>query len=134
MRTKWSNEMNSKYDRRSGCYAIFISDRLVYIGKSINMKRRLQEHIYYIKHPEKYNSINEGSNKYKVLNEAYNRGFEIRFDVIYYGNDIDIKEVQLINNYLPPLNYYLSPEQRNDIALSITLNEILTLPTTQMDL
>ena len=33
--------MNSKYDRRSGCYAIFISDRLVYIGEKYKYETQI---------------------------------------------------------------------------------------------
>lgn len=130
-RTQWSKEMEDKYNH-SGCYAIYINKHLVYIGKSVNMKHRLVQHMGYIKTPKNCSS-RSGRHKYHILREAYDTGCLISFDVIYYGEDIDAVEEKLIKQYLPPLNYAVSKNVKNNVALKISLNEILNQPKVEIE-
>lgn len=118
-----------------GCYAIYIDDLLVYIGKSRNMLERLAQHIECIEQDT------NKSNKYRVLHEAHQSGHKIRFDVLFYCKkhyqdsiDAEIGKVEgeLIRQYRPPLNYQI-PEFSNwrkftvnRKAKEITLSEILS--------
>lgn len=117
-----------------GCYAIYIDDLLVYIGKSRNMLERLAQHIECIEQDA------NKSNKYRVLHEAHQSGHRIRFDVLFYCNkkyqdsiDAEIGKIEgeLIRHYKPILNYQI-PEFSNyhkftvnRKAKTVTLAEIL---------
>lgn len=122
-----------KYNH-AGIYSISIGDKLVYIGKSENMMKRIIEHIIEIKRdtPREY--------KYKILKQATNHNQKIKFDVLYYSinqdhynieNDIGKKEGEFIRKFLPPLNYQIPREDNykkftiNKKATTVTLEEIL---------
>ena len=93
-----------KYEH-AGIYCIKIDDKIVYIGKSANMLRRIAEH---------YVGIKTGSEKkYRILAEARRRGHPITFDVLYYAKskgipnqlaEIGEKEGEYIRHYMPILN------------------------------
>ena len=93
-----------KYEH-AGIYCIKIDDKIVYIGKSANMLRRIAEH---------YVGIKTGSEKkYRILAEARRRGHPITFDVLYYAKskgianrlaEIGEKEGEYIRRYMPMLN------------------------------
>ena len=94
----------AKYEH-SGIYCIKIDQKIVYIGKSTNMLRRVAQHYVGIK--------TESEKKYQVLAEARRRGHNINFDVLYYaksGNyvkqlvEIGEKEGEYIRQYQPVLN------------------------------
>lgn len=94
----------AKYEH-SGIYCIKIDQKIVYIGKSTNMLRRVAQHYVGIK--------TESEKKYQVLAEARRRGHNINFDVLYYdksGNyvkrivEIGEKEGEYIRQYTPALN------------------------------
>lgn len=101
-----SNTIVRKYDY-PGIYSISIGDQIVYIGKSVNMLKRLSYHIYGIKTDKK-------KNLYKVLREAQSAGQTIKFDVVekfnewFDSNSLDwtlgTKEGQAIREYRPVLN------------------------------
>lgn len=129
-----------KYDNRAGCYCIYIDDKLVYIGKSMNIFERIAAHIYNMDNNKR------DEHKYHILNEARTNGNKISFDVIYYANktdvdearkDISINEEILIQKYLPPLNYLVKSDSENPVhnedALTITLNEILMLDSVKIE-
>lgn len=117
----------------AGLYSISVGDKLVYIGKSTDLKKRLGSHLL--------NILDDGedkdSNKYKVLREANKRGLPISFDLIYkaesenYEDEIGIMEGALIREYLPPLNYQIPREDNyrrftvQKTAKTITLEEIV---------
>ena len=122
-----------KYNH-AGIYSISIGNKLVYIGKSENMMKRIIEHIIEIKRdtPREY--------KYKILKQAISHNLKIEFDVLYYSsnqdhysieNDIGKKEGEYIRKFLPPLNYQIPREDNykkftiNKTAATITLKEIL---------
>lgn len=99
-----------KYDC-AGVYSISIQGKLAYIGKSRNMLCRLAQHIFYSNNP-----FFTKSHKYKIFYLAQFMGYDISFDVIYstsgteqqqIDDDIGQKEAEMINNYLPPLNYQI---------------------------
>lgn len=88
-----------KYDK-PGIYAIWIEGELVYIGCSQNMMRRLAGHL---------DGMNTNkSHKYKVMNEARQRGYKVWFDVLEeLPDDIETlkqREAYFIRLYLPALN------------------------------
>lgn len=102
-------EIVKKYDA-AGIYAVYIEDKLVYIGKSRNMLCRLAQHIFYT------NNLNwTKSHKYKIFALAHLMGYNVRFDVLYYSStlgeesddEIGYKEGEYIRQYLPPLNYQI---------------------------
>ena len=130
---EWLREQEGVEDKyhHPGIYSISIEDKLVYIGKSRNMLRRLAEHLYeicdnrYIK-----------CNKYKVLRKAYFQGLNVNFDVINVLQEQDdyylsVLEALEINRQHPPLNYQIPKPQNpksytiNKKASYITLEEII---------
>lgn len=112
----------------AGIYGIYIEDKLVYIGKSKFMLRRICEHMSQIS-----SKNSKKSNKYQVLDEAMERGLKVRFDVIEYVSDDEERGKQegvYIREYAPTLNYQIPREEnwkryyKNPIALTITLEEL----------
>ncbi len=131
---KSKKETVIKYNH-PGIYSVSIGDRLVYIGKSRDMLCRLAQHIFYTN-----NLQQTKTHKYRIFALARLMGYEVRFDVMYIAtgkkeNEIDKeigeKEAELINRYLPPLNYQIPKMLNyksfsvNKKANSITLMEIL---------
>ena len=61
----------------AGIYCIKIDNKIVYIGKSANMLRRIAQH---------YVGIQTGAEKkYRIMAEARRKGHNIGFDVLYYA-------------------------------------------------
>lgn len=136
-----TEEYIDKYNRM-GCYSISIAGKLVYIGKSKNMKRRIQEHIRIMKNPNTYAShYKNGFHKYFLFNEALSRNLQIQFDTLCYCNnedDLNKSEAALINKYLPPLNYLIpglngEEPSRNEKEEEITLDDILALDSIKLE-
>ena len=99
-----------KYEH-AGIYSISIDDKLVYIGKSHNMLKRLAQHMVGIKL--------ETEKKYMILAEKKRGGCSINFDVMYYAqcedyNSIDEeigrREGELIRQFMPSLNTQIPNE------------------------
>lgn len=120
-------DKREKY-RAAGIYKIMIEDKLVYIGKSNYMLRRVCEHMLMID-----STWEKKSNKYKVLEQAVKKGLKISFDVICYEEDEDKRgwrEGCYIREYAPDLNYQIPREDnwrryyKNPLAAEITLEEI----------
>ena len=99
------NGLSPKYEH-PGIYCIKLNERVVYIGKSVNMLERIAAH---------YVGIISGSErKYRILWEARQRlNCQIQFDVLYYAQEtsrediieeIGEKEGELIRQYRPLLN------------------------------
>lgn len=125
------NGLSEKYEY-PGIYSISLEDTIVYIGKSENMLERVAQH---------YVGIQTGSErKYRVLAEAQNAGYSVRFDVVYYAQEdgyyaieeeIGRKEGEYIRRYMPPLNYQIPKEEDwrkftvNKRAQTITFQDIL---------
>ena len=103
---KWLKRkgLAQKYEH-PGIYCIKIDRQIVYIGKSLNMLKRISEH---------YVGIKTGRElKYQVMAKAQKTGHEINFDVLYYATqtlpsaieqEIGEKEGELIRKQRPPLN------------------------------
>jgi len=125
-----------KYDC-AGIYSISIGGKLVYIGKSNDVKTRIAFHIMNLTDQ----SIRDShSHKYDVIREAVGRKIIVEFDLLYKAKEIDkekiqeeigIKEGELIRKYMPPLNYQI-PKEKNykrytvqKTAKTITLDEIM---------
>lgn len=121
--------------QRPGLYSIHIEDKLVYIGKSRNILKRLASHMAETEYSK--------SHKYQILRQARNRGLKIQFNPIYYSyatgeqeidDDIGFKEAEAIWRQLPPLNYQLPLLDNyhrfevNKRAHTIQLAEILNEP------
>ena len=93
-----------KYEH-AGIYCIKIDDKIVYIGKSANMLRRISQH---------YAGIKQGTEKkYRIISEVERKGHPITFDVLYYAKsrryadklaEIGEKEGEYIRRYTPILN------------------------------
>ena len=93
-----------KYEH-AGIYCIKIDDKIVYIGKSGNMLRRIAQH---------YAGIQMGTEKkYRILSEARRKGHKLGFDVLYYAKskqymdklaEIGEKEGEYLRQYHPILN------------------------------
>ena len=94
----------AKYEH-AGIYCIKIDGKIVYIGKSANMLRRIAQH---------YAGIQQGTEKkYRIISEAERKGHPITFDVLYYAKsrrlvdrltEIGEKEGEYIRKYKPILN------------------------------
>lgn len=121
-----------KYET-SGIYAIYAvigqqqnntpSRKLLYIGKSKNMLKRISAHIAHILYPYCKESY---SHKYNILRQIET----IEFDVLSYNLLLlDQTEGEYIRKYKPPLNTQIpKPEGGywvNKKARTITLKEIL---------
>lgn len=95
----------------AGIYCIKVDDKIVYIGKSGNMLRRIAQHYAGIQR--------QTEKKYAVLAEARRRGHNINFDVLYYAQstryadklaEIGQKEGEFIRKYQPILNTQIPKE------------------------
>lgn len=121
--------------QKAGLYSISIEDKLVYIGKSRNMLKRLSAHMA--------NTETSKSHKYEILRQARDRGLKIQFSPIYYSlalteqeidDDIGFEEAKQIRNQKPPLNYQLPLLDNyhrfevNKRANTIQLADILNQP------
>ena len=95
----------------AGIYCIKVDEKIVYIGKSGNMLRRIAQHYVGIQR--------QTEKKYAVLAEARRRGHNINFDVLYYAKstryadkltEIGEKEGKYIRKYQPILNTQIPKE------------------------
>ena len=95
----------------AGIYCIKVDEKIVYIGKSGNMLRRIAQHYAGIQR--------QTEKKYAVLAEARRRGHNINFDVLYYAQstryadkltEIGEKEGEYIRKYQPILNTQIPKE------------------------
>ena len=96
----------------AGIYCIRIDDSIVYIGKSMDMLRRMAQH---------YVGIRKGSEKkYRIMAEAKRKGHRVNFDVLYYAKsrsrvdkmvEIGEKEGEYIRQYQPILNTQIPKEE-----------------------
>ena len=95
----------------AGIYCIKVDEKIVYIGKSGNMLRRIAQHYVGIQR--------QTEKKYAVLSEARRRGHNINFDVLYYAKstryadkltEIGEKEGEFIRKYQPILNTQIPKE------------------------
>lgn len=93
-----------KYEH-AGIYCIKLDNRIVYIGKSTNMLKRIAQHYVGIKQ--------ETEHKYQLLAQMQREGHPIGFDVLYYasstGYSDTIEEIGYIEGvylrqYRPALN------------------------------
>ena len=96
----------------AGIYCIKVNEKIVYIGKSGNMLRRIAQHYAGIQR--------QTEKKYAVLAEARRRGHNINFDVLYYAKsdkryqqllEIGKTEGEYIRRYKPFLNTQIPNEQ-----------------------
>lgn len=95
----------------AGIYCIRIDDNIVYIGKSMDMLRRMAQH---------YVGIRKGSEKkYRIMAEAKRKGHRVNFDILYYAKsrgrvdkmvEIGEKEGEYIRQYQPILNTQIPKE------------------------
>ena len=100
-----------KYEH-TGIYCIKIDNKIVYIGKSGNMLRRIAQH---------YAGIEKGTEKkYRIISEAERKGHPISFDVLYYAKsrryadklaEIGEKEGEYIRLHKPILNTQIPREE-----------------------
>lgn len=128
-------ERLSKYKQekygKPGIYCIKINGKIVYIGKSIYMLSRVEYHT-------RHTMVGKSEKKYKILNQAFKKGYTIDYDVLYYSprkmenaikNDIGKKEGVYIRRYKPCLNTQIPKVEDwhkweyNPIAQNITFEE-----------
>ena len=120
-----------KYNH-AGIYCIKIDDKIVYIGKSHNMLKRVAQHYVAIK--------TQAKRKYRILAEAQRKGHSINFDVLYDAKrkrydditeEIGQKEGEYIREYMPCLNTQIPKVENwnffdiNQKARTITFSEII---------
>lgn len=125
--------LDKKYEF-AGIYCIKIKNKIVYVGKSANMLRRIAQH---------YVGIKTGSErKYRVMAEAQAKGYRIDFDVLYYARskgkvnqfaEIGKQEGYFIRKYMPLLNSQIPDEEDwnkfsiNKAAQTITADELIEI-------
>ena len=89
-----------------GIYGIYINNKLVYVGKSKDLLARVANHCLLIDGYGKPNEVN--ANKYKILRQARDQGYKVRFDVLCYTDQDEDKlgqaEADYIHIFLPKLN------------------------------
>lgn len=95
IRTDLDNRMSeirervgNKYDY-AGIYAIKISGKIVYVGKSKHMTRRIAEHWRGIEWNKSRVDKDGHLDKYWVLREARRRNLRVEFDVLNRVDDIE---------------------------------------------
>ena len=96
----------------AGVYCIKVNEEIVYIGKAVNMRLRIANHMYHI--CEGYNNTSGSKFKYGELARAISLGYKLNFDVLHtssivergqeQNDDIGFAEAKLINKYMPKLN------------------------------
>ena len=142
MCNRFPKDKRDKYNH-SGIYSISIEDKLVYIGRSKNMKNRIMSHMRNIQNPEqeknRETAAKRGHHKYEVLNQAYENGIPIGFDVVCYCNETELNRMEsyFIKTYIPPLNFAIPEEdgkvvEHNDLAEEVSLEDILALDSTKL--
>ena len=129
---KYLNQEWSKKFQCSGVYSISINNKIVYVGKSMNILHRIAEHWASMTNPKE--------NKYKVLAEAKRRKMIVSFDVLYSAKsniktdieeEIGEREGYYIRKLMPSLNYQIPKEDdwhtftTQKGALNISLDQIL---------
>ena len=130
--SKYLKEDWTKKFQCAGVYSISVNNKIVYVGKSMNILHRMAEH---------WVSITKSTeNKYKVLAEAKRRKMNIRFDVLYSAKsqirvdvqeEIGEREGFFIRKFMPSLNYQIPTEgdwrkfTTNKGALNISLDQIM---------
>ena len=116
--------------QKSGIYGIFIEDKIVYIGKSKDIARRLVQHMDEIAYEGPTNI------KYTILHQAWKLGYKVGFRILTLAKGEDnLGEAEgiFIRHYLPPLNTKIPREddwRKNDDSPKpqlATLNNILGL-------
>lgn len=99
-------EIKDKYLDKSGVYAIYIEDELVYIGESSNILNRWVAHKINTLFNFKQKDYQE--DKYAVLRDAMKAGLRVSCNVLEYcENDKTVlraREAAYINAYNPILN------------------------------
>lgn len=126
MKNPWFDEY-----QQAGCYAIYVEDKIAYIGRSKNMARRFIEHIEEIKKDKPQYG------KYTILHQAWKLGFQINFKVFHIGedeDDIGREEAELINFFKPPLNTIIPVVDdwkhkytKSNTPYTITLTQLLDI-------
>ena len=129
---KYLSQEWSKKFQCSGVYSISINNKIVYVGKSMNILHRIAEHWASMTNPKE--------NKYKVLAEAKRRKMIVSFDVLYSAKnnirtdieeEIGEREGYYIRKLMPSLNYQIPKEDdwhaftTQKGALNISLDQIL---------
>ena len=129
---KYLSQEWSKKFQCSGVYSISINNKIVYVGKSMNILHRIAEHWASMTNPKE--------NKYKVLAEAKRRMMIVSFDVLYSAKsniktdieeEIGEREGYYIRKLMPSLNYQIPKEDdwhtftTQKGALNISLDQIL---------
>lgn len=98
-----SEETKRLYDKKSGIYAIFCDENLVYIGKSTNLLNRWIAHKchVYCEESKEYNRP-----MYKELRRAINQGHKVSISLVEYctPEELESEERKYIAEFLPPLN------------------------------
>lgn len=115
----------NKYNH-AGIYCVKVNGIILYIGKSLDMLRRVAQHMIDIEE-------NRKTNKYIVFRGLMNRGFEITFDVLYVAtgtenveDEIGWKEGELIRQYLPLLNYQIPREDNYHCFITVKHAKTIT--------
>ena len=129
---KYIKEEWTKKFQCAGVYSISVNNKIVYVGKSLNILHRMAEHWVSMANPKE--------NKYVVLSEAKRKNHKVRFDVLYSVKSQTKKEIEeeigeregyFIRKLYPPLNYQIPTADNwrkfttNKDALSISLDQIL---------
>lgn len=114
-----SQETKDKYQGKTGIYAIYCDEALVYIGKSTDLLNRFIAHkanTFCDESPE-YNS-----KKYQQLRKAASLGHSITLKVLEFcaQDALASTEDKWIGKYLPPLNAIIPAVNGKHIRKPIT--------------
>ena len=130
--------------QKPGCYCITIDNRIVYIGKSVNIYHRFNQH-----RSRMYSESNtKQKNLYLVLRLAKRYNKQVSLYPLYWSQkteedkiklDITLHEAALIRKYLPPLNAEIPKlsgkrDYINKKAYTTTLAQIMQLPESEFEI
>ena len=127
-------ELVKQYPEKAvpGIYSIMIQDKVVYIGKSINLLSRYCSHKKHIYNNPKVDKEAK-EHKYRIFKQALDKGYQVRFEILTYCQEQELGESEaiFISQYRPVLNYQypIVGNHRhwrvNKLAKTITLDQII---------
>ena len=96
-----------------GIYAIYIDNKIVYIGQSSNLNHRAQEHESSIRK----GYVNNNYRWYNLAKEFYERGHEFKFEILeeIENDQLLSRETELIKKHWPIFNERIDTKEKKKV-------------------